>query len=103
MKKINKKEPDLYKDYIANKNPKKWSDLGYEIRTEIRKYMLNSEQNNQCAYTEKYITSERKTVAKQIKSMYDQFSLNEIVSIIGKFESFITTIYSHLKNNLSPE
>ena len=58
MKKINKKEPDFYKNFIINNKPVTWFDLSKEIGDKTRKYMLDFEQNNQCAYTEKLIKPE---------------------------------------------
>jgi len=193
MKKIDKKEPDFYKNFIRNKKPITWFEVSKEVGENARKYMLEFEQNNQCAYTEKFIKSnnshidhfvkqnfikqgafktslfewnnlltscnsehygakfkdkniaindydnlinptkdnpdeyleytvtgriiaknnskkgeatiarmnlndyelvtQRKAVALQVKSIYTQFSVDEIVELIGSFESFIRAIY----------
>lgn len=65
MKKIIKKEPKFFKDFIKRTRPEKWSEVSHAIGYDIRTYMLygqetnkenrktnNSEQNFQCAYTE---------------------------------------------------
>ncbi len=195
MKRIEKIEPVFYTKFIHKNKPKVWFDLSKEIGDKTRKYMLDFEQNNQCAYTEKLIISEnshidhfkkqnfirqglfeinifcwnnlltscnnefygakykdkiiksteyknlinpvienpndyleysttgerlsknnnkkgqttinllnlndyelvsqRKTVAIQVKSMYKEFAVNEIIEFIGKFESFIKGIYTN--------
>ena len=64
MKRINKREPMFYSNFIRGNNPVEWDDVA-EIRDHIRTYMLSglvpdetiepnsvSEQNFQCAYTE---------------------------------------------------
>lgn len=56
MKKINKKEPVFFSEFVDNKHPKVWDELSTEIKYNSRKYMLTEEQNYQCAYTETYIT-----------------------------------------------
>ncbi len=62
MKKINKNEPQFFKDYLKTNKPKTWGELSRDISFDVRKYMLSgmtpdnneyiSEQNYQCAYTE---------------------------------------------------
>ncbi|MEA3451871.1 MAG: retron system putative HNH endonuclease [Bacteroidota bacterium] len=44
------------------------------------------------------LVSQRKTVAMQVESMHNEFSVNEIVKFIGKFESFIKGIYTDFEN-----
>ena len=51
MKQRNKIEPVFYSDFIRSNKPVEWNDIG-QIRPDIRTYMLISEQNCQCAYTE---------------------------------------------------
>ncbi len=65
MKKINKKEPEFFQNYIKSENPTSWKKLSKAIGKDIRNYMLSgfmpdgkikpAEQNNQCAYTELHI------------------------------------------------
>lgn len=52
MKRINKSTPAFFSDYLKNNSPSEWSVLSSEIGQEIRNYILEREQNNQCAYTE---------------------------------------------------
>jgi uncharacterized protein (TIGR02646 family) len=47
---INKQEPDFYTKFISSEKPKNWDD--FSIGVELRRYMLENEQNSQCAYTE---------------------------------------------------
>jgi len=198
MKKIDRKEPAFYGDYIISKKPESWDELSKDIGYDVRVYMLMKEQNYQCAYTEIYIEPEdshidhfkkqsflrkklfsitifewnnlltscnsefygarfkdknitcndykelidpvsddpqkyfdysitgeilvgendakanntlrlfnlndyslvqqRQAVAIQVKSMYKQFSVDEIVKYIGKFESFIRAVYFNFVN-----
>ncbi|MEA3452264.1 MAG: retron system putative HNH endonuclease [Bacteroidota bacterium] len=64
MKRINKKEPVFFTNFIRKNNPTEWNNIA-EIRNDMRIYMLSglvpdegieqntiSEQNFQCAYTE---------------------------------------------------
>ncbi len=64
MKRINKREPVFFTNFIRRNNPVEWNDIA-EIRDNIRTYMLSGlvpdenieqntipEQNYQCAYTE---------------------------------------------------
>jgi uncharacterized protein (TIGR02646 family) len=51
MKQINKIEPVFYSNFIRSNKPVEWNDIA-QIRPDIRAYMLISEQNCQCAYTE---------------------------------------------------
>lgn len=55
MKQIIKENPNFYKEFVLNKKPKTWSELSTKIGRKARKYILENEQNNQCAYTEKRI------------------------------------------------
>ena len=57
MKKINKNPPPLFTNLIKKNKPNNWSDFG-RIKAELRDYMLNHEQNGQCAYCESAITSD---------------------------------------------
>ncbi len=52
MKKINKNEPDFYKEFAEQNKPRSWGDLSGKLGYDIREYMLKEEQNFQCAYTE---------------------------------------------------
>ncbi len=45
------------------------------------------------------LIEQRKVVAFQVKTMYNQFSLDELIVIIGKFESMIRYLHKQLKNN----
>ena len=56
MKKIDKNEPDLYRDYLRKNNPQSWRILSKDIGYDIRSYMLTKEQNCQCAYTEIHLS-----------------------------------------------
>jgi len=45
------------------------------------------------------LVEQRKVVAFQVKTMYNQFSLEEMIGIIGKFESMIGYFYHQLESN----
>jgi uncharacterized protein (TIGR02646 family) len=51
MKKIEKKEPSFFTEFIHSEKPESWNDMR-EIKYRIRQHMLRNEQNQQCAYTE---------------------------------------------------
>lgn len=51
MKKIDKIEPGFFSKYISKKKPIKWDDIA-EIRGNLREFILQKEQRNQCAYCE---------------------------------------------------
>lgn len=46
-------------NYVQRNNPKNWAALDGVIRTNARKYILEKEQGNQCAYTELPIEYEK--------------------------------------------
>lgn len=52
MIQINKTPYPEFSDYVYRHNPQNWDALGGTIRTKTRKYILEEEQGNQCAYTE---------------------------------------------------
>jgi len=68
MRKINKKEPDFYKELIKSNKPEKWNDI--QNKTDIRIYMLSEEQNFQCAYTEQRIELETSHTDHYIKQSF---------------------------------
>ena len=61
MKRINKSTPDFYNDYLRKNSPKEWNTLSQDIGQQIRDYILDEEQNNQCAYTEIALGSSTKS------------------------------------------
>ncbi len=68
MKKINKSEPDFYKNSLKEFKPKKWGDVPNKF--DIRVYMLCEEQNFQCAYTEQRIEPENSHIDHYIKQSF---------------------------------
>ncbi len=75
MKRVIKKEPEFFSKYISKANPSIWKDLiGIGLGEEIRKFILKSEQNYQCAYTEVNISSDR------LSSHIDHYKKREIFS-----------------------
>ncbi|ETR66151.1 MAG: hypothetical protein OMM_13176 [Candidatus Magnetoglobus multicellularis str. Araruama] len=44
------------------------------------------------------LVEQRKAVAEVVKSMSNQFTVEELIDCIGKFESLIRTLCSELKN-----
>ena len=58
MRHIDKQEPEFYTQFIKSNKPKHWDD--FSIGAELRKHMLDNEQNWQCAYTEIRINEKRK-------------------------------------------
>jgi uncharacterized protein (TIGR02646 family) len=59
MVKIDKVEPDFYKEYIESKRPESYDDI-IGIKPKLRDYILNTEQSCQCAYCEMKISSDSK-------------------------------------------
>lgn len=57
MKKINKTEPKFFTNFIHKKKPVNWNGIN-EIRADLRIYILEAEQNFQCAYCESAISSD---------------------------------------------
>jgi len=55
MKKIDKAEPKFFKKFIQKNRPVNWEGTN-DIRADLRKYILESEQNFQCAYCESAIS-----------------------------------------------
>ena len=52
MKKIDKGEaPAFFTDFVKKERPKVWDDIA-PIRSRLRKYILENEQQGYCAYTE---------------------------------------------------
>ena len=45
------------------------------------------------------LVEQRKAIAEVIRAMVHQFTVEELIDYIGKFESFIRTLYSELKKN----
>ncbi len=84
MRKIDKKEPDFYKEIIRKYKPEKWNDI--HNKADIRFYMLSDEQNFQCAYTELRIEPETSHIDHYIKQ---SFILNDFqlcnYFYLGKF------------------
>ncbi|NJO91791.1 MAG: TIGR02646 family protein [Chloroflexia bacterium] len=52
MIQINKSPYPEFIEYVKKNKPQNWSELDLEVRTNARKYILEEEQHNQCAYTE---------------------------------------------------
>ena len=58
MKHIEKEHvPDFFHDFIIANHPENWNDLA-PIRSQLRTYILENEQRNQCAYTELPLNAE---------------------------------------------
>ncbi len=95
MKRIIKKEPAFFSNYISNKKTTSWQELSRDIGNDVRVYMLSgmtpdnceccSEQNYQCAYTELNIEPEatyshidhfkKRSIFKETASIFDWFNL----------------------------
>ncbi len=58
MKKINKTEPSFYTNFVKKNKPNNWENC-FEITYPIRKYILENEQNFQCAYCEGKISPDK--------------------------------------------
>ncbi len=56
MKFIIKQEPENFKLNFKKNKITKWKDFSIKFNTEFKKYILEKEQNCQCAYTERYIS-----------------------------------------------
>jgi len=59
MIQINKIPYPEFSDYVYRHNPHNWDALEGTIRTKTRKYILEEEQGNQCAYTELHLDYEK--------------------------------------------
>lgn len=82
MFKINKEEPPFFKEVtnkikIKDKNSNAWhSDDVSDIRTKLRQYILNKEQNNCCAYCEREINSSTSNIDHfKTRNHYPQYTL----------------------------
>ena len=95
MKKINKTEPDFYKEYIKKNKPSCFEDFNnYGIRSEMRQYMLSNEQNHQCAYTEVNINADN--------SHIDHFKKQEFI-LQGKFKGLNVFSWENLLTSCNTE
>jgi len=72
MKPITKIQPLKFQQFIDKNKPRTWFELSKEIGKDLRMYMLNSEQNEQCAYTELHID------CKSSESHIDHFQKQSI-------------------------
>ena len=78
MKKISKKEPEFFLKLIAKENPNNWGELIHKgLGKIIREFIIDNEQNYQCAYTEISINSNKKApkhchIRSVIKGIYQQ-------------------------------
>jgi len=86
MKRINKKEPNFHHETLLKSKPVKWDDL--PNRKELRIYMLTSEQNYQCAYTELRIEPENSHVDHYIKQSFIQQGLFKPLTIFSWINLF---------------
>ena len=67
MLKVNKiSEPDFFKEFKRKSKLKNWKDFDYEIKTKLKKYMLENEQEFDgiyfCPYCEREITVEKSQI-----------------------------------------
>ena len=94
MKKVSKKEPAFFSDFIAKEKPNEWKELinkelGEDkgLGEKIREYILQNEQNHQCAYTEISIDSHK------LSSHIDHFKKQSLYndSIIDWNNLFVST------------
>lgn len=78
----------------VTENPNKF--LKYSIAGKI--IAINNNKKGQTTINlfnlnDKELVAQRKSVALQVKAMQNQLPLNEAITIIGKFESFVRQIY----------
>lgn len=85
MKKIKKKEPRFFDEYIKSEKPETWSDMR-NIKYKIRQYMLRQEQNQQCAYTEVRINPEN-TVSHIDHYLKQEWYKDHIFEYVNLFTS----------------
>lgn len=78
MQRIVKNEPLFYSDMLQRHKPQSWDDLDSKTRSDMRCYILQKEQ---------------------FSVMYNQFTVDEFVEHLGKFESFIKAIYADLADS----
>ncbi|MDM8549756.1 retron system putative HNH endonuclease [Desulfobacterales bacterium HSG2] len=91
-------------DYQCLVNPVKEDPRRY-FKYSITGDMLANEENGKGQFTidsfnlnDYALVEQRKIVASHVKAMCKQFSLEEVIVLIGSFESFIRAIYADLKN-----
>lgn len=90
MRKINKGKPyAAFSEYIENKNPKEWKEIG-DLKYDMRVYMLFYEQDCLCGYSEIPIEPENTEshIDHFVKQEYDSNKIfdwnNLIVSTIDE-------------------
>lgn len=72
MLKINKtSEPNFLKEFKKKEKPKNWKDFDFEIKKELKNYMLENEQkignNSYCPYCERKIIASKNSQIEHIK------------------------------------
>lgn len=81
MRKIVKIEPlPVLSDYVRRHNPTRWEDVPYEIRANVREYILNSEQSGFSAYTERKLDSADESLH------VDHFLKQQLCTVRQRFE-----------------
>ena len=72
MLKINKtSEPNFLKEFKKKEKPKNWKDFDFEIKKELKNYMLENEQkignNSYCPYCERKIIASKNSQIEHLK------------------------------------
>ena len=81
MRKIVKREPlPILSDYVRKHKPTRWEDVPFEIRANVREYILNSEQSGFSAYTE------RKLDGADESLHVDHFLKQQLCTVRERFE-----------------
>ena len=89
MLKINKtSEPNFLKEFKKKEKPKNWKDFDFEIKKELKNYMLENEQkirnNSYCPYCERKIIASKNSQIEHIKPK-DRFP-----ELFSDYKNFIT-------------
>lgn len=81
MRKIVKRKPiQVFSDYVRKHKPTKWENVPFEIRANVREFILNFEQSGFSAYTE------RKLDGADESLHVDHFLKQQLCTVRQRFE-----------------
>lgn len=81
MRRIVKREPlPALSDYVRKHKPTRWEDVPWEIRANVREYILNSEQSGFSAYTERRLDGADESLH------VDHFLKQQLCTVRQRFE-----------------
>lgn len=84
----------------VDEDPQKY--FNYSITGEILAYEKDNDRKAKITIDSFNLNNyalleQRKLVASQVIAMHNQFSVEELIGFIGKFESFVRSVYADLK------